>query len=372
MNSPNVRTITEEMGHSLLPLSRWAAARSGRAPHRKATVRLKRGLHAWRTWKQPPIVTHDLWDDGRCRALPTASCQLFNARHDAVKAGVPSGLCLGNEPPARFGLRPVCARLPHGRLPSYYEPWGYTPEECVASGGPSITSDLAGFGSYVQQTSGSDSKGLFIVGRRDASWEQSAHQLTEFCSTSAGGPAFAHRAAESGRAAVRYFDWGNLIVHYNEAHKLAMQRQGGPTSERLRNAGASSRRTVSGRITLDYETSHQWLRIPPPGKGMLCRRHYFLAGIHSLSPPSPSMPFVLSVFFGGLALGATWLYGLRCGIFSSAPSPPPGMAQSRHRRGARIYRVRCLGLVHFDLPMKWSLAWNKARLDALAEQVISR
>src|SRR5690606_30993851 len=37
-----------------------------------------------------------------------------------------------------------------GIFPSYYEPWGYTPMECVASGVPTVTTDLAGFGSYVR------------------------------------------------------------------------------------------------------------------------------------------------------------------------------------------------------------------------------
>ena len=43
----------------------------GRLPDRgellteEAVVRLKRGMHAWRTWKQPAIVTHDLWDDAK-------------------------------------------------------------------------------------------------------------------------------------------------------------------------------------------------------------------------------------------------------------------------------------------------------------------
>jgi glycogen(starch) synthase len=37
-----------------------------------------------------------------------------------------------------------------GVFPSYYEPWGYTPLECVVRGIPAITSDLSGFGSYVR------------------------------------------------------------------------------------------------------------------------------------------------------------------------------------------------------------------------------
>ena len=37
-----------------------------------------------------------------------------------------------------------------GIFPSYYEPWGYTPMEAIAMGVPAVTSDLSGFGAYVQ------------------------------------------------------------------------------------------------------------------------------------------------------------------------------------------------------------------------------
>ena len=39
-----------------------------------------------------------------------------------------------------------------GLFPSAYEPWGYTPLECMALGTPAISSDLAGFGRYVHDT----------------------------------------------------------------------------------------------------------------------------------------------------------------------------------------------------------------------------
>ena len=70
-----------------------------------------------------------------------------------------------------------------GVFPSYYEPWGYTPHGVRGLGVPSITSDLAGFGSYVQQNMpGPNAKGMFIVGRRYATWEQSAPSVRRrFC-----------------------------------------------------------------------------------------------------------------------------------------------------------------------------------------------
>ena len=33
---------------------------------------------------------------------------------------------------------------------SYYEPWGYTPAECTIMGVPSVTTNLSGFGGFIQ------------------------------------------------------------------------------------------------------------------------------------------------------------------------------------------------------------------------------
>ena len=37
-----------------------------------------------------------------------------------------------------------------GVFPSYYEPWGYTPAECTALGIPSVTTNLSGFGCFIE------------------------------------------------------------------------------------------------------------------------------------------------------------------------------------------------------------------------------
>ena len=116
-----------------------------------------------------------------------------------------------------------------GVFPSYYEPWGYTPMECVANGVAAVTSDLAGFGSYVMKhIHDPTNNGLFVVGRRYASFDQAAHQLTEILFN------FALKDRRS-RIELRnrverlseYFDWHNLISHYAHAHRLALSRKSG-------------------------------------------------------------------------------------------------------------------------------------------------
>merc|ERR1711959_702175 len=65
-----------------------------------------------------------------------------------------------------------------GVFPSYYEPWGYTPAECAVLGVPSITSNLAGFGSYMEKHLPNPAhQGIHIVDRVSSTWEQSAQQI---------------------------------------------------------------------------------------------------------------------------------------------------------------------------------------------------
>ena len=226
-------SITDEMGRSLLH-----TVSQGRLPDRgellteEAVVRLKRGIHAWHTWKQPSIVTHDLWDDATDAILcQLRGCQLFNGRHDPVKVVFHPDFLSATSPLIGLDYDQFVRGCHMGVFPSYYEPWGYTPMECVASGVPSITSDLAGFGSFVQQNiQDPNSKGMFIVGRRYATWEQSAHQLTEilfnFCLKDRRSRIELRNRTER---LSDTFDWSNLIVHYNDAHKMAMERKAGVT-----------------------------------------------------------------------------------------------------------------------------------------------
>lgn len=221
--------ITEEMGDSLLHcVSQGRLPERGDLMNEEAIVRLKRGMHAWRTWKQPHIVTHDLWDDANDPVLrQIRACQLFNARHDAVKIVFHPDFLSATSPLIGLDYDQFVRGCHMGVFPSYYEPWGYTPAECIASGVPAVTSDLAGFGSYVlKNIQDPQSKGLFIVGRRYANFDQSAHQLTE---------TLFNFAIKDRRARIElrnrterlseYFDWSNLIAHYIEAHKLALTRK---------------------------------------------------------------------------------------------------------------------------------------------------
>ena len=65
-------------------------------------------------------------------------------------------------------------------FPSFYEPWGYTPLECVARGIPTVTSDLSGFGTYVLDHPDEDNwRGVMVARRRHHAFETCAQKVAE-------------------------------------------------------------------------------------------------------------------------------------------------------------------------------------------------
>ena len=172
--------------------------------------------------------THDLWDDANDPILQQLRyCRLFNSREDPVKVVFHPDFLSATSPLIRLDYDQFVRGCHMGVFPSYYEPWGYTPMECVASGVTAVTSDLAGFGSYVMRNIADPAnQGLFVVERRSNNFDTAANQLTEIL--------FNYAIKERrGRIELRnrverlseYFDWANLITHYSHAYRLALREK---------------------------------------------------------------------------------------------------------------------------------------------------
>jgi glycogen(starch) synthase len=220
--------IKEKMGEGL-----FRAAAMGEIPDMNNLVddywklRLRRSIQEWQTNLPPLIVTHDLIDDQRDAVLgKLRQCQLFNHAHDPVKVVYHPDFISATNP--LFGMEyDQFVRGCHlGVFPSYYEPWGYTPLESIALGVPAVTSDLSGFGSYLNQLMPDHpEKGIYIVPRRHTDFNRAADELADRM----------FRVTEMNRrerievrnhveAFSEHFDWHNLGRRYHEAHQLAMDR----------------------------------------------------------------------------------------------------------------------------------------------------
>jgi glycogen(starch) synthase len=192
-----------------------------------AQLRLKRMTHAWKQSQFPSVVTHDMNDDGGDPVLGhIRAMQMFNNPDDPVKIVFHPEFMSSTSPLVGLDYDQFVRGCHLGVFPSYYEPWGYTPMECAALGIPSITSDLAGFGTYVRaHIPDHDQRGLFVIDRRYRSFDESANQLAE----SMMQILTAERRERIDlrnrvEATSPLFDWKQLSTYYWEAHKMALRR----------------------------------------------------------------------------------------------------------------------------------------------------
>lgn len=112
-----------------------------------------------------------------------------------------------------------------GVFPSKYEPWGYTPHETAMSGDLAVTSDMAGFGKFVdQQAREGEEKGIYVLRRQGKDYhtivEELKEILWEIVSTSAESMAAKKQQA---RRISALASWKRLGSQYIKAHNRALK-----------------------------------------------------------------------------------------------------------------------------------------------------
>ena len=226
------RAIEEQVGERLFYAA--AASQDHKLPELSTMVddywrlRYRRQLQSWKTNALPPVITHNLVNDATDDILNfMRRANLLNHRHDRVKMVYHPDFVSPSSPLLGMEYGQFVRGCHMGVFPSYYEPWGYTPLECVARGVPAITSDLSGFGDYaLQHVPDPEGKGIFVVHRQEKSFDESAEELTDmlwqFVQLSRRDRIMQRNAVES---SAELFDWKNLRVHYDRAYALALERQ---------------------------------------------------------------------------------------------------------------------------------------------------
>lgn len=224
--------IQEQVGEKLFEAA--AASNDLRMPDLNQFVdeywrlRLRRTLQSWKNGTLPKIVTHNLYDpekDDILNSLKTT--HLINNSWDKVKVVYHPDFIQPSNP--LFGMEyGQFVRGCHlGVFPSYYEPWGYTPLEAMASGVPAITSDLAGFGDYVlKNIPNPEEKGVYVVKRYRKSFHEAAEELANlmfsFVQQSRRERIDQRNRVES---VSEHFDWSNLADYYEKAYDMAIERK---------------------------------------------------------------------------------------------------------------------------------------------------
>lgn len=113
-------------------------------------------------------------------------------------------------------------------FPSYYEPWGYTPLEAIAFKVPCVTTDLAGFGLWVNSVVGHYGEiedGVVVVKRTDNNYhdvvEHISKALIKYVNMSDKEiDVIRKKAAALSKKAL----WSKFIVYYEEAYDIALKK----------------------------------------------------------------------------------------------------------------------------------------------------
>ncbi len=189
-------------------------------------LRLRRTIQTWKNNKRPKVVTHLLKNsDGITDFLQKTN--LMNNPEDKVKIVYHPDFVVSSNPLFGLDYGQFVRGCNLGVFPSYYEPWGYTPLECIARGVPTITSDLSGFGDYMMQIMRDyDQWGVMVVNRKTQDFYKAAEQLSEMLLKFVK-QGLRERISQRNRveSISETFDWNNLRTYYDTAHDLALKRR---------------------------------------------------------------------------------------------------------------------------------------------------
>jgi len=184
----------------------------------------------WSTPLENPFITHKLHNMNEDAIV----CAIRNLGLDKVSAAdrvkvvyVPCYLN-GSDGVFNMSYYDVLIGNDLSVYPSYYEPWGYTPLESVAFRIPTITTNLAGFGLWVNSLLGKQgelSDGVEVIQRTDSNYFEMSDVITKnICKFALLNKndvdAVRKKAAKIADKAL----WKCFILNYFEAYDFALKQ----------------------------------------------------------------------------------------------------------------------------------------------------
>ncbi len=175
---------------------------------------------------KPPLSTHELTnekDDIILRSL--SDHNLTNSAENKVKVIFYPIYLSGVDGLIDLAYYDAIMGCHLGLFPSYYEPWGYTPLESAALGVPSLTTDLGGFGRFVQSQHKGDS-GVYVLERYQKNED---HIVSSFVTTLHNFVKLDRKARVEQKLIAKQIsnlaDWKVFINNYFQAHNLALEKR---------------------------------------------------------------------------------------------------------------------------------------------------
>ncbi len=189
-------------------------------------LRYRRTIQSWKTKSWPIIITHNLVNDIEDEILNyMRGNQMVNSPLDRVKLVYHPDFIESTNPLFGLDYGQFVRGCHLGIFPSYYEPWGYTPLECVARGVPAITSDLSGFGSYVESMEADhEERGIYVLQRKKQPEKKAVEDLGRYMLHFVKSNR-RYRMIQRNRLEdfSENFDWNVLIENYQKAYNQAIK-----------------------------------------------------------------------------------------------------------------------------------------------------
>jgi glycogen(starch) synthase len=187
---------------------------------------LQANFHAKKN-KNPPLCAFNLSYSGDQILERLEENGLTNSEEDRVKVVFyPTYLSVGDKL-LSMDYQDAIVASSAGIFPSYYEPWGYTPVETAANGALSITTDMAGFGQFLEKKTNKDErKGIRILERENNSYEDSKKQLAGMLDDIVGySKTEITERKHNARRLAQLTSWDKLGENYREAHEMAVNNE---------------------------------------------------------------------------------------------------------------------------------------------------
>lgn len=175
-----------------------------------------------------PFITHWLYNMSHDQVLDMLKyLNMSNAKDMRVKVIFVPCYLDGNDGIVNLAYYDLMPGFDLTVYPSYYEPWGYTPLESMAFKVPTITTDLAGFGLWVNTLKGHYATlqdGVKVIHRTDYNYSEVADAirdtLTEY---SALSPKEIDKVRKNAAAVAEQALWKYFIKNYYVAYDVALR-----------------------------------------------------------------------------------------------------------------------------------------------------
>ncbi|MBU1201123.1 MAG: hypothetical protein KKA51_01365 [Nanoarchaeota archaeon] len=191
---------------------------------------LEKDLVMFKRQGNPPISTHNVIGAENDPLLNELQAQgLDNREDDKVKVILYPVYLTGADGLLDLPYYDALAGSHLGIFPSYYEPWGYTPVEAAALGVASITTDLSGFGRFIEKKvtrKKNALKGIYVLKRFNKSEEQFINDLLK---TMLDFVNLSHEDRVKNKLIAKNLaaltDWKYFVQNYITAHNMAFDKK---------------------------------------------------------------------------------------------------------------------------------------------------